>query len=250
MELAGKTALVAGGAGDLGQALVQALLAAGCGHAIALDVDEHKLKKLASDKVSTFCCDLSRFDTAQETLKQIYDKHPTIDVLVNGAGLLHSAPLVNLLEKDESSLAKAAQDWQRCVEVNLSSVFYVTQFVARRMARARTRGVIVNISSVSAAGNSGQSAYPASKAGVNALTRVWAKELSPLGIRTVAVAPGYIDTASTRSAVSEAQLSEITSRIPLRTMGQPKAVVEAVLFAIGNDYVNGTVLEVDGGLRL
>ncbi len=250
MELAGKTALVTGGAGDLGQALVQALLAAGCAHVIALDMDEYKLMKLASGKVSTFCCDLSHFDTAQQALRQVYDKHPAIDILINGAGMLHSAPLVNLLEKDESTLAAAAMNWQRCVEVNLSSVFYVTQLVARRMARARTKGVVVNISSVSASGNAGQSAYSASKAGVNALTRVWAKELAPLGIRVVAVAPGYIDTASTRSAVSPAQLEEITSRIPLRAMGQPKNVVEAVLFAIQNDYVNGTVLEVDGGLSL
>jgi 3-oxoacyl-[acyl-carrier protein] reductase len=110
--------------------------------------------------------------------------------------------------------------------------------------------VIVNISSVSAAGNSGQSAYSASKAGVNALTAVWAKELSPLGIRTVAIAPGYIDTPSTRKAVSDTQLEGITSRIPLRKMGEPKSIVDAVLFAIKNDYVNGTVLEIDGGLTL
>ncbi|MCE2926268.1 MAG: SDR family NAD(P)-dependent oxidoreductase [Rickettsiales bacterium] len=250
MELTGKTALVTGAGGDLGSELVRALIAAGAQHVIAFDIDAAKLAALKSPQVSTVCCDISQFETTYPVLKQVYQDHQSVDILINGAGILYSAPLVNLLEKSDDAMQQAAENWQRLIAVNLSSVFYVSQFVAQRMAKARIKGVIVNISSVSAAGNSGQSAYSASKAGVNALTAVWAKELSPLGIRSVAVAPGYIDTPSTRKAVSDTQLEGITSRIPLRKMGEPKSIVDAVLFAIKNDYVNGTVLEIDGGLTL
>jgi len=116
------------------------------------------------------------------------------------------------------------------------------------MITTRTKGVIVNISSVSAGGNAGQSAYSAAKAGVNALTAVWAKELSPLGIRVVAVAPGFTETESTKETVSEATLRETVKKVPLRRLGKPEEIAEGVLGAIRNDFFNGKVLELDGGL--
>lgn len=249
MELKGKTILVTGAAGDLGGAIVFALMQEAT-HVIALDNNQEKLKTLNNEKITALCCDISDYSTVVVTLEDVYDRHPKIDVLINAAGILYSSPLVNIMEKDDSSLKKAAEDWQRCIATNLSSVFYLSQIVARKMARTRTKGVIINISSICAYGNAGQSAYSASKAGVNALTQVWAKELGLHGIRSVAIAPGYIDTLSTRNAVAESQLKDITSRVPLRRLGQSEAVVQAVLYAIQNDYVNGTVLEVDGGLTL
>ncbi len=246
MHIKGKTAIITGAAGNLGSAITNALLAAGAS-VIALDKDQEKLAALGSN-VTPVGCDITQFSEAQKAVQAAYQKHPSIEILVNAAGLLYSAPLVSMLEKSEDYLATAAEAWQRCLDINLSSVFYVSGLVAHRMMKARTKGVIVNISSVTAAGNGGQSAYSAAKAGVNALTGVWAKELGPLGIRAVAVAPGYIDTPSTRSAVSEAGLKDITQRVPLKKLGEPEAIVQAVRFAIENDYVNGTVLEVDGGL--
>ncbi len=249
MDLKGKTALITGAAGDLGSAILHAILEK-AEHVIALDNNAERLAALESSKITKICCDVSDYSQITEKIQDIYRLHPRIDVLINGAGILHSAPLVNILEKDENSLKKAAEEWQRCIAINLSSVFYLSQWVARKMAQARIKGVIINISSISAQGKAGQSAYSASKAGVNALTQVWSKELALHGIRTVAVAPGYIDTVSTHKAVTEVQLKDIVNHIPLRKLGQPESIIQTVLFAIENDYVNGTVLEVDGGLTV
>ena len=131
---------------------------------------------------------------------------------------------------------------------DLSSVFYMSSCVVEKMVTTRTKGVIVNISSVSAGGNAGQSAYSAAKAGVNALTAVWAKELSPMGIRVVAVAPGFTETDSTKEAVSEAVLREVIKKVPLRRLGRPEEIADGVLSVIKNDFFNGKVFELDGGL--
>jgi 3-oxoacyl-[acyl-carrier protein] reductase len=118
------------------------------------------------------------------------------------------------------------------------------------MVAARTRGVVVSLSSVAAVGNAGQAAYSAAKAGVNAMTLAWAKELGLLGIRFVAVAPGFIDTASTRSALSEEAVKDLVKKTPLRRLGKTSEITSAVLFAINNEYLTGKVLEIDGGMTL
>ncbi|MFO0388472.1 MAG: SDR family NAD(P)-dependent oxidoreductase [Alphaproteobacteria bacterium] len=250
MTLEGKTILITGAAGELGSRLIQAMIAAGAKAIIGIDVNAKKLDTMNSVHFSGFACDLTDYKQVHSCLEGVYAKYPTIDVLINNAGILHSAPLVNILEKDDADLYRNAEDWSRCLNTNLSSTFYVTQFVARKMVKARTHGVILNISSVSAEGTAGQSAYSASKAGMEALTQVWAKELSGFGIRSIAIAPGYMDTPSTHAAVSEAQLKEITGRIPMKKLGNPNSIIEACLFTINNEYINGTVLEVHGGLRV
>jgi 3-oxoacyl-[acyl-carrier protein] reductase len=138
--------------------------------------------------------------------------------------------------------------WNKVLAANLTSVFYMTSCVVEKMISTRTKGVIVNISSVSASGNAGQSAYSAAKAGVNALTAVWAKELSPMGIRVAAVAPGFTETESTKEAVSETMLRETIKRVPLRRLGRPAEIADGVLSVITNDFFNGKILELDGGL--
>jgi 3-oxoacyl-[acyl-carrier protein] reductase len=138
--------------------------------------------------------------------------------------------------------------WNKVLAADLSSVFYMTVCVVEKMITTRTRGVVVNISSVSSSGNAGQSAYSAAKAGVNALTAVWAKELGPMGIRVVALAPGFTDTDSTKDAVSEAALRETVKKVPLRRLGKPAEIADGVVSVIRNDFFNGKVFELDGGL--
>jgi len=121
MELTGKTALVTGAGGDLGSELVRALIAAGAQHVIAFDIDAAKLAALKSPQVSTVCCDISQFETTYPVLKQVYQDHQSVDILINGAGILYSAPLVNLLEKSDDAMQQAAENWQRLIAVNLSS---------------------------------------------------------------------------------------------------------------------------------
>jgi 3-oxoacyl-[acyl-carrier protein] reductase len=127
-------------------------------------------------------------------------------------------------------------------------VFYMTVCIVEKMITTRTKGVVVNISSVSASGNPGQSAYSAAKAGVNALTATWAKELSAMGIRFVAVAPGFTETESTKEVMSDAVLQEMIKKVPLRRLGKPQEIARGVVSVIENDFFNGKVIELDGGL--
>ena len=118
------------------------------------------------------------------------------------------------------------------------------------MVKTRTRGVVINISSVSASGNAGQSAYSAAKAGVESLTVTWAKELGPWGIRVAGLAPGFTETPSTHNAIAENILEQIRKEVPIGRLGEPSEVAHAVQFLIENDYINGVTLKLDGGLRI
>lgn len=245
MNIEGKTAIITGAAGALGSAIVKLLLDGGAKQVIALDLNDCPV----SDNVISLHCDLSDAAAVEAALLPVLEQH-SVDILINNAGILHSAPLVNMTNKDAGRFAQAATDWGKTIDVNLSSVFYVSHLVADHMAKKRIKGVMINMSSVSAGGNAGQSAYSASKAGVESLTKVWAKELSPMGIRCASIAPGYIDTPSTHKAVSESQLAAICDKIPLKKLGTPEHILQAVSFVIENDYVNATTIEVDGGLSI
>jgi 3-oxoacyl-[acyl-carrier protein] reductase len=171
-----------------------------------------------------------------------------IDILVNNAGVISSEPFVNVMNP-----AQMMHDYGRfrdAVVANLDSVFIVTSAVVRQMVSHRWKGVIVNISSISASGNEGQTAYSAAKAGVDAMTVTWAKELGRWGIRCNAVAPGFIGTESTRQALKQEVVDRIRAGTPLRRLGEAQEVALAVASLVENDFVNGVVLRVDGGLRI
>src|SRR5262249_832490 len=171
-----------------------------------------------------------------------------ISILVNAVGLIRNAPLVNVAAGGDRR--HSFELWRETIDANLTTVFLATVNQVDRMVATRTRGVVVSLSSIAAAGNAGQAAYSAAKAGVNALTAAWAKELGLLGIRFVSISPGFIDTASTHAALNEAVVKEWTKKTPLRRLGGASEITSAVLFAIENDYVTGKVLEVAGGLTL
>ncbi len=247
MEINGKTALVTGAAGCLGRALTSALETEGA-QVIAIDRDDQGLEQLRAEhpRVRPVTCDLTDAHAVESMISGLYEEGHAGDILVNNAGSIRSCPLVNLLQKEHR--AHPVDLWQEVLGLNLDTVFFATRAVADGMLRRRRKGVIVNISSVAAGGNAGQSAYAAAKAGVNALTAVWGRELGPLGIRCVAVAPGFMDTASTRSALSDEAIDALSGEIPLRRLGRAEDVANAVLHAIQNDYINGKTLPVDGGM--
>src|SRR5690606_6215486 len=117
------------------------------------------------------------------------------------------------------------------------------------MIRQGRPGCLINIASISRAGNMGQSNYSAAKAGVAAMTVTWARELARYNIRSMAIAPGFIATEMTGVLQPEA-LEKMTAGIPLKRMGTPDEIASTVAFILENDYVSGRVIEVDGGLRL
>jgi 3-oxoacyl-[acyl-carrier protein] reductase len=243
MDPAGKVAVVAGGSGNLGSAIVAALKARGARVAV-VDIGDARV----DGAELSVQADLADDASAAAAVARIVAVCGGIDILVNAAGLIHSEPLVKLLDPERR--AHRSDTWERVLRANLTATFVLSAHVAERMVAKRTKGVIVSFSSVAAGGNPGQSAYAAAKAGVEALTSVWARELGPMGIRAVAIAPGFVDTASTHAALNEEAIKEWKRRTPLHRLASTGEISAAVLFAIENDFLTGQTLHIDGGLTI
>jgi 3-oxoacyl-[acyl-carrier protein] reductase len=248
MNIAGSNILVTGGGRGIGRFLVDRLDSA-FGRVVVLDKDASlcvELREASAGRIGAWPCDVSDPEAVDAALQAVFDSGFEPHVLINNAGLIHSEPLVNMLARGDQ--AHSRESWRRVMAADLDSVFFVTSRVVAKMLAKRSKGVVISISSISANGNPGQSAYSAAKAGVNALTRTWAKELGAFGLRFAAVAPGFIDTPSTRSALSEATLARLQQQIPLRRLGDLESIFLAVRHVIENDYLTGTVVEIDGGM--
>jgi 3-oxoacyl-[acyl-carrier protein] reductase len=246
LKLEGAVVLVTGGAKGLGLAIGAHLQEQGARIVVA-DLDEKSLGNLPAGMEGVLL-DVTRLDDAKAVVKKIVAQYGRIDVLVNNAGAIYSEPMVNIMSA--TGMMHSYDQYRKTVAANMDSVFIMTSVVVEQMVLNRTRGVIVNISSISARGNEGQTAYSAAKAGVNAMTVTWSKEFGRLGIRCNAVAPGFIDTDSTRGALSEAIIKHIQANTPLRRLGQAIDVAKAVATLIDNDFMNGVVLDVNGGLAI
>jgi 3-oxoacyl-[acyl-carrier protein] reductase len=183
----------------------------------------------------------------EEMVRQVAQDFGTIDGLINNAGILRDGLLVKVKDGVMTKLSLA--QWQAVIDVNLTGVFLCTREVAAKMIELKTGGTIINISSISRAGNIGQTNYSAAKAGVAAATVTWARELARYGIRVAAIAPGFIETEMTGGMKPEA-LEKMTSAIPLKRMGTPQEIAHSVAYILENDYFSGRVLELDGAMRL
>ena len=247
MELKDKKVIVTGGARGIGRSLVEQLFNEDAIVGI-FDIDREQFKEIKETYPNVLCieCDATNPDQVEASVETFCEQFGKIDILVNNAGILYSAPLVSF---SENGLKKHdTRMWDKVISTDLNSVFYMTVSVVEKMLLKRTKGVIVNISSVSASGNAGQSAYSAAKAGVNALTATWAKELSPMGIRVVGIAPGYTNTESTQTVMNEKVLKDIVKKVPMRRLGKADEIVKSILHVIENDFFNGKIIEIDGGL--
>ena len=246
MELKGTIALVTGGAKGLGFAIATHLQEQGT-RVIIADLDTEALGSLPKN-MEGHVLDVTRSDGARTLVKTLVERHGRIDILVNNAGVIYSEPMVNIM--NPAGMMHDYGRFRKSITANLDSVFIMTSAVVEQMVMRRTKGVIVNISSISACGNEGQTAYSAAKAGVNAMTVTWSKELGRLGIRCNAVAPGFIDTESTHNALNESIVKHILSNTPLRRLGKAEEVAQAVASIIHNDFMNGVVLNINGGLTI
>jgi 3-oxoacyl-[acyl-carrier protein] reductase len=244
MDVRGKQIIVTGGVKGLGRAMVDKL-ASREAVVTVFDIDVDGLGNLPQG-VHGIACDVSNYDQVSAAVEQFFTSRGAPEVLINNAGILYSEPLLKIAAPGLA--LHDHESWDRVLRTNLSSVFYMTVCTAAKMVATRTKGVIVNIGSVSAAGNPGASAYSAAKAGVHALTQAWARELGPMGVRVIAVAPGFMDTDSAHEATSENALRETIKRVPLRRLGKTEEVADAVIAVIENDFFNGKVFELDGGL--
>ena len=234
MQIKGKTVLVTGGLGCLGNGVVAAL-------------EEEGAKVYIFDCVESELPNAYKVDvTNMEEVKNNLANFDKIDVLINCAGEIYSEPIVNMLKKEVHSKVS----WDRVINNNLNSCFVMSTCVAEKMVMNRTKGVIINFSSISAKGNIGQAAYSAAKAGIESFTKVAAKELGMFKIRACAIAPGFIETPSTRDALSESMVDYWKKQTPMRKLGHIEDVVTTIHYIIQNDYLSGAVINVDGGLSI
>lgn len=243
-SLEGKVAIVTGGNTGLGQGYALGLAKAGADLFITVqnnDTEEtRKLIEGVGRKVVFFECDLTVKENIDKLVDACVAEYGKIDILVNNAGGIKRAPL----------LEHPDEDWEFIINLNLNSVYYLSQRVARVMAKQRS-GKIVNIASMlSFQGGKFVPGYTASKHGVAGITKAFANELAEYNIQVNAVAPGYIATANTAPIrADEGRESEIRSRIPAGRWGTPYDVMGAVVFLSSRaaDYVTGHILAVDGG---
>ena len=249
MQITGSRAIITGAAAGFGRALTEKLAAAGA-RVAALDIDEQGLRQLQSQlpDILPVTCDVSDNTRVEAAVNEVFQQFGGLEILVNNAGIMKNAPMINMFQRQDRK--HPLELWHQVIAVNQNSVFYMSRAVIDHMVSRRNKGVIVNISSISARGNIGQTAYSAAKAAVEAMTRVWAKELGSSGIRAVAVAPGFIDTAGANAAIEARMLQRWIDQTPLRRTGCVDEIIQSILFAIENDFINGETIAVNGGLVL
>ena len=253
MDVRGKTILVTGAGRGIGRSLALHFARKGANLAL-LDTNTEEVADScvrcteAGAVARSYIADAANEDSVVGALDQVTADFGRLDGLINNAGIVRDALLVKV--KDGLVVGKMSlAQWQAVIDVNLTGVFLCGREAAQRMINLAVSGVIVNVSSISRAGNAGQTNYSAAKAGVAAMTVVWAKELARYGIRVGAVAPGFIRTPMVAGMKPDA-LAKMTLPIPLGRLGEPEEIAHAVGFIFENDLFTGRCLEVDAGLRM
>lgn len=244
-DFTGKNYIVTGGAGSIGRAIVETVIDCG-GSVCAIDVDEKTLQEmetaLNTSRYSYRALDLSSTAVIRESFAEIIAGYGQLHGLVNCVGVLTTKPIDEITQ----------EEWDRVIQINLTGVFAAIQSVYPHMKQNRY-GRIVNVSSVAGkvgGGIMGRSAYATSKAGLNGLTKVVAKEGGAYNVCCNAVCPGWTDSRMINHLVTEADYGRIQNMVALRRPASSQEAAYPVVFYLSDlaAYVNGEVSDVDGGL--
>ena len=239
--LENKVCIVTGGGRGIGQATAEKFIGESATVIIA-DFDEATGTATAEylgDQCSFVKTDVSQSESVQSLIKRVKADHGSIDVIVNNAGILQDQTLEKMNEKE----------FDKVIQVNMRGVYLCTKYAAEVM-REQGSGVILNASSVVARfGNFGQTNYVASKAGLEGMTKVWARELGKHGIRVNAVAPGFIKTDMI-AGMPEKIIKMMEDKVPLKRWGKSEDVADLYCFLASDEasYISGVILPVDGGV--
>lgn len=243
-DLSGKVALVTGANTGLGQGMALALAEAGADIAlIGRSEPAETLEKISEIGVKShsILTDLGQADTVAEIVKDAADKLGGADILVNNAGII----------KRNEAIDFTPDEWDSVMNVNLRTLFFLSQAFARHLVEEKKSGKIINIASMlTFQGGIRVPSYTASKSGVGGLTKALANEWAQHGINVNAIAPGYFATNNTAALqADEKRNSEILGRIPSGRWGKPSDMGGAIVFlaSAASDYVQGITLPVDGG---
>ncbi len=254
MDLNNSVIVITGGARGLGAAMALRLARAGARLAL-VDIDPDELattadvcREAGSPRVTAHSVNVADERDVEQLFAAVRSEFGTLQGLVNNAGITRDALLVKYRDGEQASKMTLEQ-WQAVIDVNLTGVFLCGREAAATMIETGSRGCIINISSISRAGNMGQTNYSAAKAGVAAMAVAWARELARYGIRAASIAPGFIGTEMVMAMKPEAR-EKMTAGIPAGRVGDPDEIASAVQFIFENDYVSGRCFDIDGGLRL
>lgn len=246
-SLKGKIALITGGTRGIGRTIVEefskeeaSIAFFGTNESLGKEVKESLEPQLKEgQKISFYKVDVSDFGAVKEGINQVLSDFGSIDVVVNNAGITRDNLLMKMTE----------EEWDKVLDTNLKSIFYICQTIIRPMLKAR-KGKIINITSISGiAGNAGQTNYAASKAGMIGFTKSLAKEAASRNIQVNCIAPGFIETDMSAAIAEEKKKSFIDS-IPLQRFGKTEDIAYAAIFLASDrsNYITGQVLTIDGGL--
>ena len=253
MKVSNSVVVITGGGQGLGRAMAEHLAKAGARLAL-VDVNEDGLKESVAlcqehgADARSYLINVADEEQVDRGFQQIAEDFGGLHVLVNNAGIMRDGLLLKVKDGKVTDRMSLSQ-WQSVIDVNLTGVFLCGRAAAGIMAESGQGGVIVNISSLSRAGNMGQTNYSASKAGVAAMTVTWARELARYGVRVAGIAPGFIGTDMVAQMRPEI-LESLVKQVPLRRLGEQEEIASTVAFILENDYVTGRVLDIDGGARI
>ena len=245
-RLEGKVSLITGAGQGIGEATALKFAREGA-VVIICDVKQAQVDavaqacRAAGAQADGYVMDVTDRAQVDAVVAQTLAKHGRIDVLVNNAGITQDARLQKM----------TIEQFDSVIDVNLRGVFHCSQAVASQMT-SQGSGVILNASSiVGLYGNFGQTNYAATKFGVIGFTKTWARELSPKGVRVNAVCPGFITTPML-ATVPDKVLDELAAKVPLKRLGKAEEIANTYAFLASDEasYINGAVIEVDGGLTL
>ena len=243
-DLQGKVAIVTGCDTGLGQGMAVGLAQAGCdivGINIVEPNDTIAKVEALGRKFLSLKADVSKIDELPQLIDQAVTTFGHVDILVNNAGIIRREDAIKFSEKD----------WDDVMNINVKSVFFMSQTVAKQFIAQKTGGKIINIASMlSYQGGIRVPSYTASKSGVMGSTRLMANEWAKEGINVNAIAPGYMATNNTAPLrADEKRSSEILERIPANRWGTPEDLMGPIVFlaSSASDYINGYTIAVDGG---
>jgi len=244
--LEGKTAIITGASRGIGKAIAVKFATEGCNVAFTDLFEDDNMKATEAElqalgvKAKGFASNAAKFEETDKVVSDIVNDFGRVDILVNNAGITKDTLLLRMTE----------EQWDAVITVNLKSVFNFTKAVQKTMLKQRS-GSIINLSSVvGVSGNAGQANYSASKAGIIGFTKSIARELGSRGIRSNAIAPGFIITEMTAKIPDDARKAWEDS-IPLKRGGTPEEVAGVATFLASDlsSYVSGQVIQVCGAMN-
>lgn len=243
IDLSGKIALITGGSSGIGEACVKVFSEANAKVFFTFNTNKTNAAKIAKQTNAVAIeCDVSSDNQCKNTVNKVIEQSGRLDILVNNAGIYMDA---------EAGAPEYLDVWQKVISINLNACAAFANFAVPHM-KTRKSGKIVNISSIHAIeGTSGASAYHASKAGLDGLTRALAVELAPYNIQVNSVGPGPIKTPMWGDTSSGYAL-EVAKMAPARRFGEPEEIAYSAIFLASPfaDYITGQTLFVDGGMLI